>query len=248
VNLVNFVETFAMQLAQLLERIEVTPINQFSTSEVQQLTQYQMLLLSKSFFAMLAGDHSLDTVGELTDALLETPAYALAAEALKRDPASAALIRERYSPPGHDLKQLLTYPPDSLGYCYAAAMQQKGLNPNLHVGMTAGCDAYYVELRLSQTHDLWHIVTGFDTSFAGEIGLQAFHLAQLPYPLATMLVANSLMSATLLSPEELPTLLQAISQGLQMGKIAKPLFAQKWEEGWDKPLTQWQAELNLQPL
>ncbi len=237
-----------MQLTQLLERIEVTPIDQFSMPEVQQLTQYQMLLLSKSFFAMLAGDHSLDRVGELTDALLETPAYALAAQSLKQDPACAALIHERYSPPVHDLDQLLAYPQGSLGYCYATAMQQQGLNPNLHVGMTAGCDASYVELRLSQTHDIWHLITGFDTSFAGEIGLQAFHLAQLPYPLATMLVANSLMSTTLLSPEELPALLKAITQGLQMGKAAQPLFAQKWEEGWEKPLTQWQTELKIQPI
>lgn len=237
-----------MPLTQLLERLEMNPAEQFSRSEAQQLTQYQMLLLFKSYFAMLSGDHSLDTVGELTDALLETPAYDLAAEALKRDPACAALIRERYSPPTHDLDQLLTYPADSLGYRYATAMKQKGFDPNLHSGMTAWSDAYYVELRLSQTHDLWHLITGFDTSFTGEIGLQAFHLSQLPYPLATVLVANSLMSATLLSPEDLPALLAAITQGLQMGKLAKPLFAQKWEEQWEKPLAQWQAELNVQPV
>jgi ubiquinone biosynthesis protein Coq4 len=81
-----------------------------------------------------------------------------------------------------------------------------------------------------------------------EIGLQAFHLPQFPYPLATMLVANSLISTTLKEPEMLPQLLEAIAQGFQMGKTAKSLFAQKWEEGWEKPLTQWQAELNIQPI
>ncbi len=113
--------------------------------------------------------------------------------------------------------------------------------------MTGESDAEYVELRLSQTHDLWHIVTGFDTSVVGEIGLQAFHLPQFPYPLATLLIANSLISITLKEPEMLPHLLEAIAQGFQMGKAAKSLFAQKWEEDWEKPLTQWQAELNIQP-
>jgi ubiquinone biosynthesis protein COQ4 len=135
-----------------------------------------------------------------------------------------------------------------LGYIYAATLKKTGFDPNLHAGMTADSDAKYVELRLSQTHDLWHIVTGFDTSAIGEIGLQAFHLPQFPYPLAAMLVANSLMSSTLLAPEELPTLLEAIAQGWQMGATANPLFAQKWEEAWDKPLAQWQAELNIQPV
>ncbi|MDX2098082.1 MAG: hypothetical protein SFW36_09930 [Leptolyngbyaceae cyanobacterium bins.59] len=63
-----------------------------------------------------------------------------------------------------------------------------------------------------------------------------------------MLVATSLISSTLKEPETLPKLLEAITQGFQMGKTAKSLFAQKWEEGWEKPLIQWQTELNIQPL
>lgn len=222
--------------------------NRSSDAEMQWQIHYQMLIIFKSFFSMLSGDNSLDSVGEMTYALVETPAYDLAAQHLKREPASAALIRDRYIPPAHDLDKLLTYPQDSLGYIYAAAMRQRGFDPNLHKGMTAESDAHYVELRLSQTHDLWHLLTGFDTSEIGEIGLQAFHLPQFPYPLATMLTANSLMSSTLLAPEELPKLVEAIAQGLQMGKAVKSLFAQKWEESWEKPLTQWQAELNLQPI
>lgn len=227
-------------------------------SEIQQQTPHQMLkpfkslflmpILFKSFFSMLLGDNSLQTVGEMSEALLETPAFDLTAQYLKRNPDCAVLICDRYIPPAHDLDKLLTYPQDSLGYIYAATMKKKGFDPNLHAGMKVKSDAHYVELRLSQTHDLWHIVTGFDTSEIDEIGLQAFHLTQFPYPLATMLVANSLISSTLFAPKELPKLLDAIAQGLQMGKTAKSLFAQKWEEGWEKPLIQWQEELNIQPI
>jgi ubiquinone biosynthesis protein COQ4 len=206
------------------------------------------LLIVKSSVSMLFGDNSLETVGELTYGLLATPAYNLVAHHLNQDPACAVLIRDRYIPPAHDLKALLTLPPDSLGYIYAAQMKKTGFDPNLHAGMTAKSDAEYVEMRLSQTHDLWHVITGFDTSVVGEIGLQAFHLPQFPYPLATMLVAISLIATTLKEPEILPQLLEAIAQGLQMGKTAKSLFAQKWEEGWEKPLTQWRAELNIQPI
>ena len=55
-----------------------------------------------------------------------------------------------------------------------------GFEPNLYAEMTAESDAEYVELRLSQTHEPWQIVTGFDTSLVGKIGLQAFHLPQFP--------------------------------------------------------------------
>lgn len=209
---------------------------------------FSKLLIFKSFTTMLFGDNSLETVGELVYGLLGTRSYDLLAQHLNQDPACAALIQERYIPPAHNLDALLNLPPDSLGYRYAKAMKKTGFDPNLHVEMTAESDADYIELRLSQTHDLWHIVTGFDTSEISEIGLQAFHLAQFPYPLATMLIANSLIASTLIVPETLPDLLEAITQGFHIGKTAKPLFAQKWEEGWEKPLSQWQAELNIQPI
>jgi ubiquinone biosynthesis protein COQ4 len=208
----------------------------------------QMMFLFKSFIAMLMGDDSLKSVDEMLYGLLETPAFDLAAQHLKRDPACAELIDDRYIPPVHDLDRLLTYPENSLGYIYATAMKKSGFDPNLHVGMTAESDVHYVELRLSQTHDIWHILTGFNTSKIGEIGLQAFHLPQFPYPLATMLIANSLIASTLFDPTQLPSLLAAIGQGWRMGETARALFAQKWEEAWDKPLTQWQTELNLQPI
>ncbi len=220
-----------------------------SEAELHIQSHFQLLLLFKSWFALMTSEEDgLKAVYEMTEALLETPSYDQLADYLKQDPDCARLIRDRYIPPKYDLDQLLTYAPDSLGYQFASAMKATGFDPNLHAGMVADSDARYIELRLSQTHDIWHVITGFDVSEIGEIGLQAVHLPQFPYPLATMLIANSLMASTILAPEELPTLIEAIGQGLAMGKVAKPLFAQKWEEGWEKPLKQWQAELNIQPI
>lgn len=210
--------------------------------------QLQMLQICKSMFAMLFGDQSLKTIGELSDALVKMPAFDLVAQHLNHDPASAELIRERYIAPPHDLKALLDCPQDSLGYIYATHMTTQNFDPDLYSYLKIDSDASYIEARLGQTHDIWHIVTGFDTSEIGEIGLQAFHLPQFAYPLATMLVANSLIASTLLAPKYLPQLLNEIARGLEMGKVAKPLFAQRWEQGWDKPLVQWQRELGIQPL
>jgi ubiquinone biosynthesis protein COQ4 len=73
------------------------------------------LLIVKSSISILFRDNGLETVGELTYGLLETPAYDLVAQHLNQDPACAALIRDRYIPPAHDLETLLALPPDSLG-------------------------------------------------------------------------------------------------------------------------------------
>lgn len=215
---------------------------------VSQEVPSQLFRVFGTLVAMAGGDTSLELVGALSETLLETSSFALAAEHLRRDPACAALIDERWIPPTHDLAQLAALPEGSLGQVYAASLARLGYDPNLHAGMEPLNDAFYVELRLSQTHDLWHVVTGFDTSVIGEIGLQAFHLSQFPYPLASTLTAQALLTTTVLEPGQLPSLVEAIRVGLQMGQEAKPLFAQRWEEGWGKPLQQWRDELGLRPF
>lgn len=220
--------------------------NFFINTAIEHKTQAQFSTAMKPFLAMLTDeDEDLTKVGELSTALVNTHAFELATKHLKNELASATLIEERYLAPPHDLNFLLNYPKDSLGYIYASTMKKQKFDPDLYSYLKVESDASYVEARLGQTHDIWHIITGFDTSGIGEIGLQAFHLPQFPYPLATMLIANSLVSATLLAPEELPQLLNAIALGWQMGSQVKSFFAQKWEEAWEKPLEQWRSELNV---
>lgn len=214
-----------------------------------QMLQVMAMPTFQPFLALLAGDNSLDVVELMSLSLIETSTFDQAATYLKQDPACADLIAERYMAPPHDLDTLLQGPKESLGYLYAMQMKARGFRAeDLYEGFPIDSEASYIEARLSQTHDIWHIVTGFGVSGIEEIGLQAFHLPQFPYPLAIALLSSSMMAALLFSPTELPTLLESIRKGWEMGKLAKPLFAQKWEEAWDKPLVQWQTELGIQPL
>lgn len=194
------------------------------------------------------GKDDFNSIVEMNQALIQTRAQELLVEILSQDIDSANMIQERYLAPVYDLEALLKYPQDSLGYIYASSIEQSGFDPDLHSDIKIDSDESYVEARLGQTHDLWHIITGFGTSTIEEMGLQAFHLAQFPYPLATMLISNVLVTTTLLNPEEISFLLDTIQRGWQMGKQAKQLFAQKWEQGWDKPVTQWRNELNIEYL
>ncbi|MEM8672827.1 MAG: Coq4 family protein [Cyanobacteria bacterium P01_G01_bin.67] len=192
-----------------------------------------------------AGKDDFDAIVEMNQALIRTPAQELLVQELSQDIASAKMIEERYIAPAYDLDTLWEYPQNSLGYIYALSLKQSGFDPDLYSDITIDSDASYVEARLGQTHDIWHIITGFGTSTIDEMGLQAFHLAQFPYPLATMLISNVLVTITLLNPEESPRLLDAIQRGWKMGKQAKQLFSQKWEQAWDKPVAQWRDELNI---
>jgi ubiquinone biosynthesis protein Coq4 len=202
----------------------------------------------KAFVTLLFDDSgSLEPVWDLSHSLVDSPAFQLAISSMRTRPDVAAILAERYLAPPHNLEQLLQYPPESLGYIYAHQMRQLGFQP-FEPAIAIDSDSHYVEYRWQKTHDIWHIITGFDVSEIGEIGLQAFYLAQFQLPLSSLLIANALISATLLQRESLNLMLGAIAQGWQMGKTARPLIAQKWEEAWQKPLAEWRVELNLQPV
>ncbi|MDY7021268.1 MAG: Coq4 family protein [Cyanobacteriota bacterium] len=204
--------------------------------------------IGKPFLAMLMGDKSLNPVKEMSQALSKMPASELLVKQLKNDPAAAEMIQQRYMANSHNLEELLKYPEDSLGYRYASLMIARGFrSEDLYISTQIDSDINYVTARIRQTHDIWHLITGFDVSEIDEIGLQAFYLAQFPDPLAILLITNSLIAVTLLTPQEIPILLSAMAKGWEMGRKAKPLFAQKWEENWEKPLTEWKTELNIQP-
>jgi ubiquinone biosynthesis protein COQ4 len=208
----------------------------------------QTLRGTKAFLTLLFDDSgSLKPVLELSHSLIDGEAFRLAIVGMKAKPEVAAILAERYIAPPHNLNALLQYPKNSLGYTYASYMREAGFQP-LTPAISIDSDTHYIEHRWQQTHDVWHIITGFDTSGIGEIGLQAFYLAQFQLPLASLLIANTLISVTLFQPQVLSSLLMAIVCGWEMGRNARPLIAQKWEEAWEKPVAVWRTELNVCPF
>ncbi|HEY9626909.1 MAG TPA: Coq4 family protein [Coleofasciculaceae cyanobacterium] len=176
-----------------------------------------------------------------------TEASKMAVEYIKSKPEVAQVVAERYLAPRPDLDKLLQYPPESLGYAYASAMKAQNFDPEFYRKIAVEDDLSYILLRLRQSHDVWHTVTGMSTDATGEIGLQAFSLAQTHMPLAIVLIAGGLLK-TLKHPAELDRLLDRIAVGYKIGKQAKPFLAQKWEEGWEKPLAVWRSELGVEAM
>jgi ubiquinone biosynthesis protein COQ4 len=224
-------------------RSRLGQLRHFNSAEVAARDSFQALLTM--FNDQANGVNEFGAIGQLSRSLIKTEAHDRLVEFLGVDPACAALIHDRYLPKHPDRIELLGYPAKSLGRCYGELLQQPGLYPDLYSDIAVVDDGSYVEARLSQTHDLWHLITGFGTSDLDEIGLQAFQLAQFPYPFAAMLIANALVSVTLLAPEQLPELLTSIDRGQRLGKSCSSLFAQRWEEGWEVSLEEWRSQLGI---
>lgn len=158
-------------------------------------------------------------------------------EQISKDEASRKLIKERKRLSRFDLQELQKLPVGTLGNGYAEHMLSRGLNPDFFPVRETVNDINAVIMRLRETHDLWHVLTGFDTTPVSEIGLQAFTYAQVRSPLASILVAAGLLRASLTRPQAVAQLWKSIVDGYEMGIQAKPVFALDWEANWTTPLS-----------
>lgn len=198
----------------------------------------------QGFMTFVKDPNNTESVFDIADAMGRTEAQAAAVVYLKSIPEVAQMIEERYIAPVPNMQELLNLPKDSLGYIYSSHMTEANFDPEFYRKVVIEDDFTYIVLRMRQTHDVWHTVTGFGVDVLGEIGLQAFQLAQNRSPLAVMLMAGAILH-TIRASENLNGLMQVIDRGYRMGLQTKPFLAQKWEEAWEKPLTEWRVQLGV---
>jgi ubiquinone biosynthesis protein COQ4 len=205
----------------------------------------QSLRMVAGLGAFLKHPDSLDSVFKLSTSLENSPLSTQMLRHLMEQPAMAALVAENWRPPTLDLDALEQLPPGTLGHGYAHQMRSLGFTPLQDIHPTpTNTPQEYVIARMRETHDIVHVLTGFGVDQASELGLQGFNLAQTRTPLAVMLIFGGLLLA-LQQDKPLEPLLSALSRGFEMGLRADCVIAHKLEQGWDRPLRDWQQQLGL---
>lgn len=155
---------------------------------------------------------------------------------------------EGYHPP-IDLDKLSQYPPGTFGREYAAHMKANKLQPlNISPELEEVAKRNVFALRYVVTHDIFHVLLGFDTSYAGEFGVLAF-AAEQNYSQSLKL---SLWIAKILYPLLVPWQTKAMFANLkkakELAKKANFLLAYKFEEHWLEPIDELRKNLGLLAL
>jgi ubiquinone biosynthesis protein Coq4 len=163
-----------------------------------------------------------------------------------RDPTGAVALAERPRL-RIDMPALAALPPGTLGRTFHDHMVDNGLDPTALPQRPAWDAIAYASAHLFETHDVWHVVTGFDTDVPGEVGLQAFYLAQVPTRLPPLLLAAAFLNAVFYELDEVGARMDAIVRGWRLGRSARPLFGVRWAEMWDRPLAEVRAGLGITP-
>src|SRR5262249_51956467 len=139
-------------------------------------------------------------VFKFTDTLLDssTPADRQRfSEILLRDPRGRALFESNnpdYLRKPFDVDALMRLAPGSLGREYATFLKAREYQAEFFASNQVSDAGSYFSLRLRKTHDLYHVVTGFDTDVPGEIGLQGFYIGQMHLPIPLSIMTSAMLN------------------------------------------------------
>ena len=206
---------------------------------------------------LCSNPEDLDHTFDLLNASYGTEVAQAARDRLKADPAIRDLIQEQYWGHWPSIPELQSMPVGSLGHVYGTFMASQGLTqlPDPQLNASVACDDTYLQRRIRQTHDIWHVIAGLPITIAGEAAANGLTTEQLRWPGSALLI-----SADLIHRVSEPEMAQsqndpnrvdlgiAVAYGLSIGAQAPSLLAQRWEEGWDRPLKEWRQELGLSDL
>lgn len=135
-------------------------------------------LLSAFLGMVRSRDGDFGALGQLSQASSDPETLDLLINSLRLEPVGKSAF-DNYTRLGEvDLESLELLPSNTLGYVYANHMKQNNLKP-LEI-KPSNNDYEFLGAHISETHDIWHVITGFNTDLIGELKLEAFYVCQLP--------------------------------------------------------------------
>ncbi len=165
-------------------------------------------------------------------------------EAMRKHPTGAAALHDKPRITV-DLDALRGLPEGTFGRAAFELFDRNKLDPKSIPTLAAEGEIEWAKAHLYETHDSWHVATGFSTDIPGELGLQAFYAAQLPGRLPEFLLAGGLLQSALWAEDDFRPRLAAIAHGWELGLRAKPLFGVRWDTLWSVPLAEVRDTLAL---
>jgi ubiquinone biosynthesis protein Coq4 len=105
----------------------------------------------------------------------------------------------------------------------------------------------YLNARILQCHDLWHIVGGYHTTALHEVAISAFQLSQFGHNYSAQFLAFVTARAAIKRPESLALLLEIILTGWRHGRGTPQLLGVVWPEVWREPTETVRSRLGVTP-
>jgi ubiquinone biosynthesis protein Coq4 len=158
----------------------------------------------------------------------------------------AKLVRVRDYAPEQRMSELRRMPPGSFGREYARFLDANRIKPLVtSPDVRARFRDHPYALRYTMTHDLHHVLAGFDAGLAGEVGVLAFNVAQGSAPVGRALFWLTCVLYTLVAPAQARRIWRNARAGLAMGTAADLVIAEPLESFFEEPLGDVRARLRI---
>jgi ubiquinone biosynthesis protein Coq4 len=135
------------------------------------------------------------------------------------------------------LEELAACPPGSLGAQFHAIIVDNKFDLEVLDRDALGLAALpkpldYLNTRILQSHDLWHIVAGYETTALHEIALSAFQMAQFGHNYSAHFLAVTAAITAHAPAAGWGLVMDTILSAWRHGRETPPLMAVPWEEVW----------------
>jgi ubiquinone biosynthesis protein Coq4 len=201
------------------------------------MTPSDILSATVSFARIVADPNRLGEIFRLVDTITKHPFVSgPVVAAFRATEQGRAALRDRPRLGVIDLDALAALPAGTLGHEYAHHMRVNHLDPSALPNRSATTDAEYVSAHFYETHDIWHVVAGFGTDRASELGVQGLYLGQVPSRVAVAVLTTGFANTLLKEFDQYPIRLHVIVRGWLLGRRAQPLFGVDWKGLWTTPL------------
>jgi ubiquinone biosynthesis protein Coq4 len=103
----------------------------------------------------------------------------------------------------------------------------------------------YLNARILQCHDLWHILAGYRTTALHEIAISGFQAGQFGHHYSSMFLAMVLAKSAFGQPAGVGLMLDVILTGWTHGRQSPALLGLDWPAIWDRSVEDIRSDIGL---
>ena len=155
-------------------------------------------------------------------------------------------------PPLIDLEQLGQCGDGSLGKTLYRMLVDNGYDAEVldreAIGLTQLPPAIrYVNTRILQMHDVWHLVAGYETTGLHEIAISGFQLAQFGHNYSAMFLATVATMSQRNGTDAFNLMMMVYGESWRHGRDTPPLMTIPFEDEWQSSIEDIRSRYQISP-
>ena len=104
----------------------------------------------------------------------------------------------------------------------------------------------YLNTQILRSHDLWHIIAGYDTTALHEVAISGFQLAQFGHSYSAQFLPIPFGAAALGSQKGFRIVADTVFSAWRHGRETPPLMLIDWEDEWGRPAADIRQTFDIQ--